>query len=185
MPKKKTTHPARPNHVEDSDLNAPTPERLAKTMFTHGAPRRVLTTVQALINSGDVDQDCADAGERWFRDYTFAFYDYVEYREPWPVDNVTRHDAVSWHVLRALTCARVANVRRALGGAAELRLRLVYVEELSFVKMGKILFPHLSPTVARGKTSAQIALVLEQLRDFYKEEHKNKKNDIEDRMQLC
>ncbi|UYH50835.1 hypothetical protein N5W20_06910 [Candidatus Kirkpatrickella diaphorinae] len=184
MPRK-MTRPEPTAPTDEFACNGPTPERLTKTMFTHGAPRRVLTTVQALINSGDVDQDCADAGERWFRDYTFAFFDYVEYREPWPVNNATRHDAVSWHVLRAMTCARVANVRRALGAAAELRLRLVYVEELSFVKMGKILFPHLSATVARGKTSAQIALVLEQLRDFYNEEHKNKKKEIEGRMQLC
>lgn len=154
-------------------------------MFTRGSPPRVLTTVQALLKSGDVEQDCADAGERWLRDYNFAFHDYIEYSSPDPIDATTRHDAVSWHVLRALTCTRVANVRRALGDAAHLRLRLIYVEELSFAHIGRILFPRLSPTVARGKTSAQISLVLEQLRDFYREDYKSKKKSLDNRMRLC
>lgn len=145
----------------------PTPERLARSVFTGRAPLRVLTTVQALLNAGDIGQDAANAAERWYRDWMFAREGVADCAPVPQAESTTRHDAVSWQLVRGRASARLTDVRAALGGCGEVRLCLMMVRELSFSQMGKILFPHLSEARARLKVSAQCAMVLEQLESFY------------------
>lgn len=146
---------------------APTPERLARSVFTGSAPLRVLTTVQALLNAGDIGQDAANAAERWYRDWMFAREGVSDNAPAAQAESITRHDAVSWQLVRGRASARLSDVRAALGGCGEVRLCLMMVREMSFAQMGKILFPHLSEARSRLKVSAQCAMVLEQLESFY------------------
>ncbi len=150
----------------------PTPERLEKSVFfsdisTPGEPLRVLGTVQALLNARDIAQDAANAAERWYRDWVFAYVGHIEYPAHHTPNTLTRHDDVSWQMTRAHAAARLVDVRHALGLCAEVRLKLMLVDELSFLQMGRVLFPHLSDARARLKVSAQCALLLEQLEGFY------------------
>ena len=141
---------------------SPTPERLARSVFTGSAPLRVLTTVQALLNAGDIGQDAANAAERWYRDWMFAREGVADYAPAAQVASVTRHDAVSWQLVRGRASARLADVRAALGGCGEVRPRLLSVRDISFSHMGKTRFPHLSEARARLHGSAQVSPVLDQ-----------------------
>ncbi|MBS0990174.1 hypothetical protein JK182_16255 [Acetobacter okinawensis] len=150
----------------------PTPERMAKSVFvTHGcgpnAPLRVLGTVQALLTARDITQDAANAAERWYRDWVFASVGHIEYAPGHTANNLTRHDDVSWQMTRAHAAGRLSDVRHALGLCAQVRLKLMLVDELSFMQMGRVLFPHLSDARSRLKVSAQCAMLLEQLEGFY------------------
>ncbi|MCP1241756.1 hypothetical protein GOB86_10935 [Acetobacter lambici] len=153
----------------------PTPERMEKFVFvadtsTPGSPLRVLGTVQALLNARDITQDAANAAnaaERWYRDWVFANVGHIEYPTHHTPNTLTRHDDVSWQMTRAHAAGRVADVRHALGLCAQVRLKLMLVDELSFMQMGQVIFPHLSDARARLKISAQCAMLLEQLEGFY------------------
>ncbi|MFT8419620.1 MAG: hypothetical protein ABF636_12450 [Acetobacter sp.] len=150
----------------------PTAERMQKSVFVAdktlpGTPLRVLGTVQALLNARDITQDAANAAERWYRDWVFAYVGHIEYPANHTPNTLTRHDDVSWQMTRAHAAGRLVDVRCALGLCAEVRLKLMLVDELSFMQMGRALFPHLSDARARLKVSAQCALLLEQLEGFY------------------
>mgnify|MGYP001309131998 FL=1 len=150
----------------------PTPERMAKSVFVTeesmpDAPLRVLGTVQALLSARDITQDAANAAERWYRDWVFATVGHIEYAPGHTANTLTRHDDVSWQMTRAHAAGRLSDVRHALGLCAQVRLRLMLVDELSFMQMGRVLFPHLSDARARLKVSAQCAMLLEQLEGFY------------------
>ncbi len=152
----------------------PTPERERRSDWSGKTPKRVLTTVQALLNAGDITQDAANAADRWYRDYAFGYHDYREFAPDHVADTTTRHDAVSWQVVRATACGRIVDVRQALGVCAHQRLRMMLVDELSFRAMGEALFPKLNTTVARGKLSAQCSLILEQLSEYYRALNRSK-----------
>nr|WP_298796216.1 hypothetical protein [uncultured Acetobacter sp.] len=143
--------------------NGPTSERRARSEFVGTAPPRVLRTVQALLLAGDITQPAADAAERWYRDYVFGYCDYVEFSDQHLTSTLTRHDAVSWQLVRARAMARVTAVREALGLCAHQRLRMLLVDELSFRAMGEALFPTISASSSQRKIAAQCALLLEQL----------------------
>ncbi len=150
----------------------PTPERMEKSVFAQehsiaGAPLRVLGTVQALLNARDITQDAANAAERCYRDWVFAYVGHIEYPANHTPNTTTRHDDVSWQITRAHAAGRLADVRHALGACAEVRLKLMLVDEMSFMQIGRIIFPHLSDARARLKVSAQCAMLLEQLEGFY------------------
>lgn len=150
----------------------PTSERMEKSVFTteasvSGGPVRVLTTVQALLNAHDITQDAANAAERWYRDWVFAYVGHIEYPAHHTPNTLTRHDDVSWQMTRAHAAGRLADVRHALGACSEVRLKLMLVDEMSFMQIGRIIFPHLSDARARLKVSAQCAMLLEQLEGFY------------------
>lgn len=168
---------SKPRHeIRRAQDNGPTPERAGKSLFTRGEPPRVLTTVQALLNAGDIGQDAANAGERWYRDYVFGKNGYVEFAPDHVSDQTTKHDDVSWQVVRANSWGLVIDVRLALGLCAHRRLEMMLIEEKSFAQMGRELSPHLNPTVARGKISAQCSLLLEQLSEYYRNiAHKKEK----------
>ncbi|MBO1325360.1 hypothetical protein K2X14_11525 [Acetobacter sp. TBRC 12305] len=160
--------------IPQAQNNGPTPERAAKSVFTRGIPPRVLTTVQALLNSGDISQDEANAAERWYRDWAFAYHGVIEFPENHEGDTTTRHDDVSWLMTRAAAAGRLGRVRDALGMCAELRLRMMLVDESSFRQMGAILIPHHAEATAGKKVAAQCAILLEQLSEFYLSMRKEK-----------
>ncbi|WP_349935011.1 hypothetical protein [Acetobacter sp. A11-2] len=160
-------------HAQD---NRPTPERAAKSVFTRGNPPRVLTTVQSLLNAGDITQDDANAGERWYQDYTFAYEGIIEFPENHVSDTTVKHDDLSWNMTRANAAGRLFDVRRALGERANQILRLMLVDELSFRQLGEMFFPRVSSGSAHRKISAQCAMLLGQLNEFYRSLRcKNKK----------
>lgn len=168
-----TTHasksPRKPRtvlHTPTQPEATPTPERLVRSDFTGTHPMRVLRTVQGLLNAGDITQPAADAAERWYRDYVFGYCDYKEFLQTAPKASITRHDAVSWQMMRGKAMARITAVRNALGLCAHQRLRMLLVDELSFRAMGAALFPALSASSAQRKIAAQCALLLEQLEAF-------------------
>ncbi|WP_240554675.1 hypothetical protein [Acetobacter cibinongensis] len=144
----------------------PTPERRTHSQFVGSKPARVLRTVQALLNSGDIPQTAADAAERWYQDYVFGYCGYKEFSPEHRPSTLTRHDAVSWQIVRGKAMARITDVQQALGLCAHQRLRMMLVDELSFRAMGVALFPTLSASSAQRKIAAQCALVLEQLEAF-------------------
>lgn len=160
----------RPRHeIRQAQDMGPTPERERRSDWSGKAPRRVLTTVQALLNAGDITQEAANAADRWYRDYAFGYCDYKEFDAGHVADTTTKHDAVSWQVVRANACGRIVGVRQALGVCAHQRLRMMMVDELSFRAMGEALFPRVSSSTAQRKIAAQCTLVLEQLSEFYRQ----------------
>ncbi|GBR27583.1 hypothetical protein AA11826_0104 [Komagataeibacter oboediens DSM 11826] len=152
-----------------------TPERQKRSEWTvqQGAPR-VRSTVQALLNAGDIDQDAADAADRWYRDFVFGYYGYVEFAPQHEINTLTRHDKVSWMIVRAHAKARITDIRDALGMCAHVRLRMMIAEEKTFSDMGKVLYPGTTDSVGRRKVSAQCALVLEQLSDYHERQDKKR-----------
>ena len=170
-------------HIAEN--NSPTPERAAKSVFTRGNPPRVLTTVQSLLNAGDITQDDANAGERWYRDYVFGKFGYVEYAPDYVKDATIKHDPVSWQVVRAKAWGRVLDVKRAYGVGAELRLRMMLVDEMSFTKMAKEFFPHMSLSTARTKISGQSAMLLEQLAAFYRNKDGARSSVMKEALEPC
>ncbi|KAA8387629.1 hypothetical protein FKW31_03000 [Acetobacter sp. DmW_136] len=166
---------AKPHYIiPRAQDNGPTPERAVKSVFTRGNPPRVLTTVQSLLNAGDISQDDANAGERWYRDYIFAYEGIIEFPDNHVSDTTVRHDAVSWNVTRAVALDRILDVRDALGERANQILRMMLVDELSFRQIGETFFPRLNATVARGKMSAQCSMLLQQLSGFYQMQKRRK-----------
>lgn len=163
--KKSITH--KRHEIRDAQDMGPTPERAARSDWSGKAPKRVLTTVQALLNAGDITQEAANAADRWYRDYVFGYHDYREFAPDHVADTITRHDAVSWQVVRANACGRIVDVRQALGVCAHQRLQMMLVDELSFRQMGEAVFPKISPDLGRKKIGAQCAMLLEQLSEFY------------------
>ncbi|MFT9399751.1 hypothetical protein [Acetobacter sp.] len=144
----------------------PTPERRTHSQFVGSKPARVLRTVQALLNAGDISQTAADAAERWYQDYVFGYCDYKQFSPEFRPSTLTRHDAVSWQMVRGKAMGRITDVQQALGLCAHQRLRMMLVDELSFRAMGAALFPTLSASSAQRKIAAQCALLLEQLEAF-------------------
>lgn len=162
----------------------PTPEREAKSAWSGKDPKRVLTTVQALLNAGDITQDAANAAERWYRDYVFGHCDYIEFGADHVADTTTRHDAVSWQVTRANAWGRIVDVRQALGVCAHQRLRMMLVDEMTFNQMGRALFPGIAESSGRRKIGAQCTFILEQLCEHYKASRKQKEKPCTPRARL-
>ncbi|GAA3686916.1 hypothetical protein [Acetobacter lovaniensis] len=155
--------------------NGPTPERAAKSVFTKGPPSKVLTAAQSLLNSEEITQEAFNAGECWHRDWVFAYRGVIEFPDNHASNTEVRHDDVSWLMTRANAAGRLRDVRDALGVCGEVRLKAMLVDELSFAKIGKAIFPALAESSARRKVATQCALVLEQLAEFYKSQWRKEK----------
>lgn len=95
--------------------NGPTPERAVKSVFTRGNPPRVLTTVQSLLNAGDISQDDANAGERWYRDYIFAYEGIIEFPENHVSDTTVRHDDLILANDAGKCCGAVVRCAQGIG----------------------------------------------------------------------
>lgn len=168
-------------HAQD---NGPTPERAARSDWEGKAPKRVLTTVQALLNAGDITQDAANAADRWYRDYVFGKNGYVEFAADHVANDITKHDAVSWNTVRAQTWGLIVDVRMALGAKAHRMLTMMLIDEMSFAQMGKVLCPSVIESSARRKIAAQCALLMEQLYEFYRSVERKKEKTCTPRADL-
>ncbi|WP_010508394.1 hypothetical protein [Komagataeibacter europaeus] len=141
-----------------------TPERQRRSEWTlqHGAPR-IRSAVKTLLSSEYIDQDAADAADRWLRAYNLGKNDYVEYQANHVPNTTVKHDAVSWQMLRAVSWREVAFIRSHLGRQAHQLFELMLVDEKSFKDIGGIMFPHLCANAANTRASAACAMVITQL----------------------
>ena len=141
-----------------------TPERLRK-----GSDFRVFEGIQrlsgplsALHRSGDIEGCHVAAANRWYRDYVLG----VEgARDPEGKRSGKAGDVHSAMLSRIAACGRHRGVREALGFCAELRLRLLRVEELTFSAIAEKLMP--KDVNGRKKIGAQMIFLLEQLAEHY------------------
>ena len=153
------------DYVEgDLPQRAP-PERLQK-----GSEFRISRNVQhicgplqAMRRSGDIDDCHVAAANRWYRDYVLG----VEgARDPEAFRSGKAGDAHTGMLARLAACERHSQVQRALGLCAELRLRLMLVDELSFSAMADKLMHN--EVNGRKKVAAQMTFLLEQLVEHYR-----------------
>ncbi|WP_415489152.1 hypothetical protein [Acetobacter sp.] len=164
---------------------------MAKSLFEKGVPPRVLTTVTAMLRSGDITQEEADAGERWYRDYQLAYLtgytlsrlgqDNTYEAPPEGHDPNTlrlKHDAVSFSVVRAEAAVRISEIRCRLGMCGHQRLKMMLVDEMSFSDMGAIIFPRAARTNAITSIKSQCSMVLLQLAESYREKAKSSREKI-------
>lgn len=158
--------------------NGPTPERAEKSAFTAGRPSREQTVVDALLKAQEITQEAANAADKWYRTWVFAYQGYKEFPESHTANCEIRHDDLSWIMTRADAVGQIFDVRKALGVCGEVRLKAMLLEKLSFTQMAPIFHPHVSPDLGRKKSSAQCSLLLEQLAEFYAVQRK-KKHDAE------
>lgn len=141
---------------------APERQRRSEWTLQHGAPR-VRSAVKTLLSSEYIDQEAADAADRWLRAYNLGKNDYVEYLPNHVANTTVRHDAVSWQMLRAVSWREVAFVRSHLGRQAHQLLELMLVDEKSFRQIAEVMFPALGLTTGTTRASAACAMVLSQL----------------------
>ncbi|NLI26776.1 MAG: hypothetical protein GX413_05225 [Acetobacter sp.] len=151
---------------------SPTPERAEKGIFSKGRPVREKTVVDSMLQSGDIEQREADAADRWFRIWTFAYEGYREFPEGHTPNSEIKHDDLSWLMTRADAAGMLVDVRTTLGLCTEVRLKAMVVEKLTFRVMAKRWFPSVSDALGRKKACAQCALVLEQLAELYEAQRK-------------
>lgn len=170
----------------------PTPERMAKGDFDAGSPPRVLTTVTAMLRSGDITQDEARAADRWYRDYQLAFltgYTLSRYGQPNtyeaphedhdPNTQRLRHDAVSFAVVRGQAAERISEIRSRLGVCGHQRLKMMLVDEMSFSDMGAIIFPRQARPNAITSMKSQCSMIVAQLNEFYRGQDKSESKKID------
>ena len=119
------------------------------------------TALDILASSGEIEPIHVKAAERWRRDWLSAMEGIVsdDARSGRAAD---RHVAMLAHAAASARCRAVA---RCLGAHAELRLKLLTVDEMSFTEVAQALLP--SDTNARKKIAAQFVLLLDILSNYY------------------
>ncbi|WP_428393545.1 hypothetical protein [Lichenicoccus sp.] len=140
------------------------PERLKKgnDFEVFEGTQRLCGPVAALLRSGEIDGSHVAAAERWYRDYVLG----VEgVRDPDAKRTGKAPDIHAGMLSRVAACERHRGVRGALGFCAEVRLRLMLLDELSFSAMAQRLMP--KDGNGRKKVAAQMAFLLEQLAEHY------------------
>jgi hypothetical protein len=151
-----------------TDICHLTPERRQHhDIRKEGPARRVITTVQALRNAGDIGDDEVAAAWRWYQTYIFGvhgYHDSVHDRGA----NYIKGDMHTWMINRARAKGQIGRVRDALGLCAHIRLEMMLIHEKSFSAMGSALYPALSEARSRTKLSSQCGLLLEQLKDIFR-----------------
>ncbi|MBS0959795.1 hypothetical protein [Acetobacter thailandicus] len=162
--------------------NGPTAERLAKGNFSPGKPPKDCTVIETLLKSQDITQDAANAADRWFRSWVFAYHGYIENPADYISNENIRHDDLSWLMTRANATGDIYDVRHALGMCGEVRLKSIMVDKLSFRDMAASLFPTISIDLGRKKVSAQCCLILEQLAEFYEAQAKKRAKEIRENL---
>ncbi|MCG4273911.1 hypothetical protein [Acetobacter senegalensis] len=173
---------SKPRHeIRYAQDNAPTVERARKSVFksSPGKPAKEQTVVDAMLVAGDISQDAANAADRWFRVWQFAYNGYKEFSENHIPNTEIKHDDLSWLMTRADAVGDLYDVRKALGVCSETRLRAMLVEKLSFRKIGECMFPRVSTDLARKKIAAQCAFLLEQLSEYYRNVDRERRREKE------
>ncbi len=123
---------------------------------------RVQGALAALRRAGDIDDSHVAAAERWYRDWVMGVEGATD---PSVRRSGKAADVHAAMLTRVAACARCRDVRRSLGQAAELRLRLIVLDELSFSEVGRRLMP--GDLNGRKKVAAQTAFLLELLAEHY------------------
>nr|WP_321986666.1 hypothetical protein [uncultured Lichenicoccus sp.] len=141
-----------------------TPERLAKATGSAvvAGVQRLTGPVAALLRAGDIEGHHVAAADRWYRDYVLG----VEgARDPEATSTGRAPDIHAGMLSRVAACGRHRDVGEALGLCAEVRLRLLLIEELSFSAIAARLMP--KDVNGRKKIAAQMIFLLEQLAEHY------------------
>ena len=123
---------------------------------------RVQGPLAGLRRSGDIDDSHVAAAERWYRDWVMGVEGAVD---PGVSRTGKAPDIHAAMLSRVAASARCTDVRRSLGCAAEQRLRMIVLEELSFSEVGRRLMP--GDQNGRKKVAAQTAFLLELLAEHY------------------
>ena len=123
---------------------------------------RVQGALGALRRAGDIDDSHVAAAERWYRDWVMGVEGAAD---PSVRRSGKAPDVHAAMLARVAACGRCKDVRRSLGSAAEVRLRLIVLEELSFSEVGRRLMP--GDLNGRKEVAAQTAFLLELLAEHY------------------
>ncbi|MEE8658866.1 hypothetical protein CGLAMM_07320 [Acetobacteraceae bacterium EV16G] len=178
MPKtERSRSSSRPPSAAQRPFDAPTPERLQKSDFTRGHPRRVVTMLDALLKTGDISDDAYSAASRWRRDYLFARFGYQDFDRRDQQSAHVKHDEISWRMTQAEVWCHLAEIRDAIGSDAHRRLEWGLIDELTFVQMAARIMPQRTKDDARKRVSAQFAMTLTRLDEVYKERQRAKQRD--------
>ncbi|MBS4075812.1 hypothetical protein KGY14_11485 [Ameyamaea chiangmaiensis] len=144
----------------------PTVERRSHSdLVTKDGLIRVISTLNALYDAGDIGDSERGAAERWLRDFLYARFGTMDKQSQ--KQAYEKGDVHTWMLSRGKAAARVSEIRACLGLCAHVRLEMLLVQEKSFSAMAKVLFPNISEARARMKVSAQCGLILEQLSSYY------------------
>ncbi len=136
--------------------------RHACEVVENGPFQYVTGAVAALRRSGEIGDSHVDAANRWYRDWVMGIEGAVD---PSASRSGKAGDAHARMLSRVAAAARCSDVRHSLGSLAELRLRFVVLEELSFSEIGRRLMP--GDVNSRKKIAAQTVLLLEMLAEHY------------------
>ena len=150
--------------VGSEPVGRASPERLKKgnDFKVFEGTQRLCGPIVALQRSGEIDGSHVSAAERWYRDYVLG----VEgVKDPEARRTGKAPDIHAGMLSRVAACERHRGVRNALGFCAEVRLRLMLLDELSFSAMAERLMP--KDGNGRKKVAAQMAFLLEQLAEHY------------------
>ena len=140
------------------------PARLAKAndWAVSAGVQRITGPLLALLRAGDIEGHHVAAADRWYRDYVLG----VEgARDPEATSTGRAPDVHAGMLSRVAACTRHRNVSEALGLCAEVRLKLLLIEELSFSAMASKLMP--KDVNGRKKIAAQMIFLLEQLAEHF------------------
>ena len=122
-----------------------------------GRAFRVASSLYQLRKADKIDDAQERAAERWYRDYVCS----EGASDPGAGASCGRADLHEVMIIRAESSARRTEVRKALGFCAEVRLRMLMVDCLSFTAMGEVL------KLGRQEVSSQAAFLLKMLAEFY------------------
>jgi hypothetical protein len=176
---RRMTAKSRAAKVSQAEETGPTPERQQHHAFSKGPPARQVSVVRTLLESSDISQSAADAGDRWYWDYRMAFltgytlshfdltppYDVAE--SEYGVQN-DRHDAVSFAAMRVKSSEMVSEIRDQLGEGIHEQIRMMLVDELNLSQIGQVLYPRRSRADAAKMARARCITTLELLEHFYR-----------------
>ncbi|WP_428375183.1 hypothetical protein [Lichenicoccus sp.] len=141
-----------------------TPERLAKASGSavSAGVQRLTGPLLALLRAGDIEAHHVAAADRWYRDYVLGVQGA---RDPETTSTGRAPDIHAGMLSRVAACGRHRDVGEALGLCAEVRLRLLLIDELSFSAIASKLMPR--DVNGRKKIAAQMIFLLEQLAEHY------------------
>lgn len=180
---RRMTAKSRAAKISQAEEAGPTPERQQHHAFSKGPPARQVSVVRTLLESSDISQSAADAGDRWYWDYRMAFltgytlshfdltppYDVAE--SEYGVQN-DRHDAVSFAAMRVKSSEMVSEIRDQLGEGIHEQLKMMLVEEWNLSRIGKTIYPERHRVDATNMARARCIMTLESLEHFYRRQKK-------------
>ena len=145
----------------------PTIERTMKPDYEWKNGKRVkINTILALERAGDISGDAVTAAKWWICDFVFYHEGHLDLLKDVLPSGYTKGDIHTFAIARGHAGERIGMIQDRLGGAAHQRLVLMLAQEMSFSKMGELLYPE-KGREGRRTVSAQCSFILEQLTDAY------------------